>query len=85
MYRMTDIKGKEEKGLNVMKDIKTVQDLIEVLQEYPADMPITYDYGLGIELIEIGEGEDKQLTISYFDSSKSEQESTIQKKSRKMA
>lgn len=45
-------------------EIKTVGELIDVLQKYPPDTPITYDFGLRIELHEIGDGKDKELTIS---------------------
>ena len=41
--------------------IKTVEDLIKVLENYPKDTKITYDYGLPVEIFELDDG---SITIS---------------------
>lgn len=42
-------------------EIKTVEDLINVLENYPKDTKITYDYGLPIVIWELENG---SITIS---------------------
>lgn len=37
-------------------EIKTVEDLIKVLENYPKDTKITYDYGLPIVIWELNDG-----------------------------
>ena len=37
-------------------EIKTVENLIEVLEKYPKDTKITYDYGLPVEILELNDG-----------------------------
>ena len=46
---------------NDEQKIITVGELIEILEKYPKDKTITYDYGLPIEIFEL---EDGNLTIS---------------------
>ena len=42
-------------------EIKTVEDLIKVLENYQKDTKITYDYGLPIVIWELDDG---SITIS---------------------
>lgn len=42
-------------------EIKTVEDLIRVLENYPKDTKITYDYSLPVEIWEL---EDGSITIA---------------------
>lgn len=42
-------------------EIKTVEDLIKVLEKYPKDTKITYDYSLPVEIWEL---EDGTITIA---------------------
>ena len=50
-----------ETSRTMVFNIKTVEDLINVLSRYPKDAKITYDYGLPIEIYELGDG---SITIS---------------------
>ena len=42
-------------------EIKTVEYLIKVLENYPKDTNITYDYGLPVQIWELDDG---SITIS---------------------
>jgi hypothetical protein len=50
-----------ETSRTMVFNIKTVEDLINVLRRYPKDTKITYDYSLPIEIYEL---EDGSITIS---------------------